>query len=146
MVNYIVVIDVANPELKLLPGLTANISINVQEHDNVLKVLSNAIHFTPSADYMKTLQLPDSLIKKITSLSVASNEIPVPNSYSYIWLKKGDEIYPTLVKNGLFDGNYIEIAGDIKEGEEVITGISGEASTSTTAKNQFMPQMRPPRR
>ncbi len=146
VVNYIVTIDVANPELKLLPGLTANISINVQQHDSVLRVVSNAIHFTPSADYIKTLHLSDSLLKNIASLTVASNEIPAPNTYSYIWLKKGDKIYPKLVKNGLFDGTYIEISGDIKEGEEVITGVSNETAQSSTSKNPFMPQMRPAKR
>ncbi len=147
VVNYIVVIDVANPELKLLPGLTANISVNVAEHDGVFKVPASAIHFTPPTSYASSLQVADSLAKKIALLAVAANEIPAAGSYCYIWVKEGERLHPRLVKTGIFDGANVEIAGDIKDGEEVVTGInSNEANASPTAKNPFMPQMRPPKK
>jgi HlyD family secretion protein len=142
--NYIVVINVANPELKLLPGLTANIIIKVDEHKNVLKAPTNAIHFMPPQDYLNTLKIPDSLMGSIMGLKVANNEIPRPGSRSYVWVKNAQGLQPRLVTMGLFDGAFIEISGGIQRGDEVVTGISTVAAagaTPATANNPFMPKM-----
>src|SRR6185312_2908057 len=47
VVTYNVVIDVANPEQKLKPGMTANLTITIDERNNVLKVANAALRFTP---------------------------------------------------------------------------------------------------
>jgi HlyD family secretion protein len=47
VVTYNVVIDVANPEQKLKPGMTANLTITIDERNNVLKVPNSALRFTP---------------------------------------------------------------------------------------------------
>jgi HlyD family secretion protein len=146
VVNYIVVIDVANPELKLLPGLTANIAINVDQHENVLRVPSNVVHFMPDKTYMTNMGLADTFSKKLIAERLAANEIPQAGTYCYIWVKRQDKLYPERVKAGLFDGNYIEIEGNVRAGDEVVAGINTEAASSPTAKNPFMPQMRPSKR
>jgi len=63
VVNYTVIIDVPNPDRKLLPGMTANITIIVDVAEDVLKVPSAALRFTPPADYIETwmASLPDSV-------------------------------------------------------------------------------------
>ncbi|NOY36463.1 MAG: efflux RND transporter periplasmic adaptor subunit [Chlorobi bacterium] len=63
VVNYIVIIDVPNPDLKLLPGMTANLSIIVDKRENVLRVPSRALSFRPPEDYLKKMveNLPDSV-------------------------------------------------------------------------------------
>jgi len=149
VVNYIVIINVLNPDLKLLPGLTANISIHVLEHDSVLTVPVNALSFTPPADFItKMTNIPDSIktrLMKKTSTQ-ASNESAdgsiKKHKSAFIWIKKGEELIPKKVKTGLSDGNLTEVIGDIKEGDEVVTG-QGTAATiaTTTAKSPFMPQM-----
>lgn len=48
VVTYSVIIDVENPQLKLKPGMTANLSITVDQHDNVLTVPNTALRFTPA--------------------------------------------------------------------------------------------------
>jgi HlyD family secretion protein len=143
VVNYIVVIDVANPELKLLPGLTANISVNIAMHPNVLKVVSNAVHFQPSANVMGKMNIPAAVKSSMDSMKLAANEIPQPGTSCYIWVREGETMRPEMVTAGLFDGSLLEIKGNIKAGDEIITGIENTAST-TAAKNPFMPQM--PRR
>ena len=145
--NYIVVINVANPDLKLLPGLTATTTIQTQHHDHVLKVLVNAIHFNPPLEYMKWIKLPESMIEKTETMKVAGNEIPKAGSSCYLWVKNGDVISPVLVQLGLFDGTFIEVSGNIKQGDEVVTGTGGGAvqATNSTANNPFMPKM-PPRK
>ncbi|MBS1780316.1 MAG: efflux RND transporter periplasmic adaptor subunit [Bacteroidetes bacterium] len=140
VVNYIVVIDVANPELKLLPGLTANISVSIAMHPDVLKVVSNAVHFQPTAEVMTKLNISAMVKSSMDSMKLAANEIPQPGRNCYIWVREGDTMRPELVTAGLFDGSLLEITGNIKAGDEIITGIENTAST-TAAKNPFMPQM-----
>ena len=69
VVNYIVIIDVPNPDLKLMPGMTANITINVNKAENVLKVPVKALSFRPPDFYLNTLmsQLPDSTKDRINT-------------------------------------------------------------------------------
>ena len=67
VVNYIVIIDVPNPDLKLMPGMTANITVIVDKADNVLKVPVKALSFRPPNFYLNDLMsnLPDSTKTKI---------------------------------------------------------------------------------
>ena len=141
--NYTVVINVANPDLKLLPGLTATTTIKTQQHDSVLKVLINAVHFTPPADYLAEEKFPDSTIQKINTKKIGGNEIPKPGNVCYIWILKNNTLVPEPVIAGLFDGTNLEISGNINDGDTVVTGISSVVTNvSTTANNPFMPQMR----
>ena len=151
VVNYIVIIDVPNPDMKLLPGLTANISIHVLEHDSVLRVPASALSFTPPADFIaKMTNIPDSiktrLQKRIKAQAAAESgdgATSKQHKFSFVWVKKGEELFPKKVKAGLSDGNYTEVTGDIKEGDEVVTGQaqSGSSTATQTAKSPFMPQM-----
>jgi HlyD family secretion protein len=149
VVNYIVIINVPNPNLKLMPGLTANISINVLKHDSILKVPANALSFTPPADFIaKMTNISDSvkgrLMKKINAQASAESSDGATKQHknAYIWIKKGEELIPKKVKTGLSDGNFTEVSGDIKEGDEVVTGQVGATTSATqTAKSPFMPQM-----
>jgi HlyD family secretion protein len=138
VVNYTVLIDVENKDLKLLPGLTANISILVNEHDNVLRVPVNALHFSPPANYHNSSRLNDSLRKKITSQD---------NGKKYVWLKQGAEIYPIEVATGLSDGSYTEISGNVKAGDEIVLGVDHEGENKTqSTKNPFMPSFQRPKK
>ena len=56
VVTYNVVIDVDNPEQKLKPGMTANLTITIDERNNVLKVPNSALRFTPQ-DAKRTSEL-----------------------------------------------------------------------------------------
>jgi len=63
VVNYTVIIDVPNEELKLLPGMTANITVLVSEVKDILKVPATALRFSPPQIYIEEMMknLPDSL-------------------------------------------------------------------------------------
>src|SRR4029079_12470624 len=50
VVSYVTIIDVPNPELKLKPGMTANVTVEVARADNVLRVPSAALRFRPTTD------------------------------------------------------------------------------------------------
>jgi len=143
--NYIVVINVPNSDLKLLPGLTANITIKILEHHGVVKVPSNAIHFMPSADYMRSIKLGADAIDTIQSKKIANNEMPAPGAACFVWVRNRDVLSPRKVTVGLFDGTFMEIAGDVKKGEEIVIGNGASQANANTANNPFMPKM-PPRR
>src|SRR5262245_12819766 len=58
VVTYSTVIDVPNPELKLKPGMTANVTIEIARRENVLRVPSAAVRFRPTADIFAALHQP----------------------------------------------------------------------------------------
>jgi len=58
VVTYATVIDVPNPQLKLKPGMTANVTIEIARADNVLRVPAAALRFRPTADMFAALNLP----------------------------------------------------------------------------------------
>lgn len=66
VVNYTVIIDVPNPDMKLLPGMTANCTINIKEEKDILKVPASALTFKPPQEFLDKMMkgLPDSLKKK----------------------------------------------------------------------------------
>ncbi len=149
VVNYVVIVDAPNPELKLIPGLTANINILVQENKNVLKVPSNAINFTPPEEYLESsAAIPDSSKKewlnKLVQNSQKLIEKKADPAMAYVWVKKENDIIPVRVKKGLTDGVFTEVSGDLKKEDEVAIGLNkSQASTvsSSGTQNPFMPKM-----
>lgn len=102
VVTYTVVVAVDNHDLKLKPGMTANVSIITARHENVLCVPNFALKFTPD-----------------------------PNGKKYkeqgIWVILRGKPERISVKTGLSDDSFTEIYSDkIKEGNLVATGIKGE--------------------
>jgi HlyD family secretion protein len=65
VVNYTVIIDVPNPDLKLMPGMTANITVMIQQVQNVTKIPASALKFWPPQDYLDKAmkEYPDSVKK-----------------------------------------------------------------------------------
>lgn len=152
VVNYTVIIDVPNPDLKLLPGMTANITVMIKEVNDILKVPASALKFNPPQEYLEKLKKgindslrlrqgakPDGPMRGLTpGIRQRGEERP---NIARIWIKEGETIRPARVIPGLSDGSYTEVKGNIKEGEEVVTG-SSLAQSSSTAKQQspFAPQ------
>jgi HlyD family secretion protein len=70
VVKYTVIINAPNPDLKLMPGMTANITVKIQEAKDIIKVPASALRFFPSQEYLdKNLsKLPDSVQKFITRM------------------------------------------------------------------------------
>ena len=147
VVNYTVVINVPNPDLKLMPGMTTNISVKVKEHKDVLKVPVNVLHFIPSEEYIKSSKtLPDS-VKTIWEKIMQKNSANVTsaselNKTIYVWVKNGNDIFPKKVKVGISDGNLTEVYGDINENDDVVIGTGSiPGGPPPAATNPFMPKM-----
>jgi len=145
VVNYTVIIEVPNKDRKLMPGLTANIRIRVNEHDNILKVVANALHFSPPPEYPGKVAIPDSILHKSESLTPPLIEDPRKKSF-IVWVKSGPFIYPVRVKTGLSDGLVTEISGNISLGTEVAVGVLAQAAEPSKQQSPFMPKFQPSKR
>jgi HlyD family secretion protein len=110
VVTYDVVVRVANPELLLKPGMTANVSIVTARRDDVIRIPAQALRFVPRVEASKS-----------ASTSSATDPInPTPNR-AKIWVRHGHILKAVEVTTGLNDGNYVEIKGvNLRLGQKVV--------------------------
>lgn len=124
VVTYDVVIDVANPDLKLLPGMTAYVDIVLEERSNVLLVPNAALRFKPTIAKDK---------KAVTANtdSVKTGRKGGRNGMAKVYTVVQGELKDIKFKTGISDGKFTEVLGDeLKEGTSVVVSDS----QSTTAK------------
>lgn len=130
VITYEVVITADNPELKLKPRLTANVTIYTMERENVLTVPNKAFRFIPEAADLEALGLT----------ADASAEV-APAGKRLLWMKEGSRLVPKAVETGNSDSNVTEIVGGVNEGDEIavelITAIP--EMESTAERSPFMP-------
>lgn len=107
VVTYEVVISAPNADLKLKPGLTANVTIYTAERKGVLSVPSKALRFTPQKETIGKMKIVD-----------------VANAKNKVWTIEGNSIVAHKVNIGMTDGTNTQIVGGIAEGTKVITGLN----------------------
>ena len=123
VVTYLVEVSAPNPELQLLPGMTANVRVVTDTFEDVLKVPNAAIRFRPpqSSDDKPAKSRRDDGDK-----SGRANGRPDPSS-STIYVLKNGELQAIPVKTGASDGKMVQVTGEgVTEGMEVVTGIKGD--------------------
>ena len=114
VVTYVVVITVANPELKLKPGMTANVAIEVGRKDNVLKVPKAALRYKPrsdkeESDEPRAMGRPGGMKGK----GDGSQQVFV--------LSAEKKPVPVKIATGLGNDSHVEVlSGGLKEGDKVI--------------------------
>ena len=126
VVTYEVVITADNPDLKLKPRLTANVTIFTDTREDVLVVPNKALRFTPD--------------KKLAG----GKTINDCNSPKKVWTMDATSLTAHPVKTGMSDGSNTEIVSGISEGTEIITetivkGEMPEMSEEGGEQNPFMP-------
>lgn len=124
VVTYEVVISAPNPDLKLKPGLTANVTIFILERDNVLSVSAKALRFTPSE-----------------SLVGPEDEIIDYEGTHKVWTREGKTFKAHAVELGISNGSLTEILNGITEGTQIITDLSigkmpGSSSMSSETSSE----------
>ena len=132
VVTYEVVISADNPDLKLKPRLTANVTIFTLERDNVLTVPTKSLRFVPDAGMLTQLGY---------IVSEAGKEAPAGKRL--VWIKNGQELKPKAVTVGSTSGNMIEIIDGLNEGEELAVDLEASSITpaaeAETERSPFMP-------
>jgi HlyD family secretion protein len=131
VVTYNVVIGVDNNELRLKPGMTANVSIVVERRDNVLKVPNAALRFKPALTRPERVAVPG--VPAAERLQAGkpppSDDANRPGrdakGTSIAWVPRDEmEPRPVEIRTGVTDGNFTElVSGPLKEGDEVIVGL-----------------------
>lgn len=105
VVTYDVIVKVDNPQLKLKPGMTANVSITIETRSNVLRVPNAALRFKPETAAGKSESNQERRMKG-----------------TKVWILEKEKPRPVQVTTGISDGNYTEISsGKLAEGENIIT-------------------------
>lgn len=125
VVTYEVVISAPNKDLKLLPGLTANVTIYTAERVGVLAVPSKALRFSPNA----ALLAPDQTVQD-------------SDAKTKVWQFDGHAFKALPISTGLNGGLMVEVTDGLKEGDKVVVSfeLGAAADAGAEAKsNPFMP-------
>lgn len=111
VITYDVVITVANPQLLLMPGMTATVRVIAAERQNVLRVSDTALRYVPGG--------------------LSASNAPSEESTPGLWLLRDGRPTRVAVTTGLDDDSYSEIvSGSLKAGDNVIVSERSGASTS----------------
>jgi HlyD family secretion protein len=120
VITYDVVVGVDNSQLKLLPGMTANVKILANEIDAALKIPNSALRFRPPEAMLNTQR---------TGFVRAAGKRQDSNGAT-VWIMEEGKPKPIRVKLGITDGVYTAVqSGTLQEGEQVIVGSSGASGS-----------------
>jgi HlyD family secretion protein len=138
VVTYDTVIGVSNPELKLKPGMTANVSIIVAHKDNVLQIKNAALRYRPpDATPVETRKTVTSRAgRPATGRGGGSQQGAQRTVYA---LPSGaSRPEPRQIKTGISDGIMTEVVEGLKEGDRVVTAeLASAAAGPSPPANPF---------
>jgi len=161
VVNYTTVVEVDNKDLKLRPGMTANVSILVAHRDDALKVPSAALRFRPPG--VSKPEKRDSALASAGGSSKSSDKSASPDhkknkhkSERTVYVVPGEGatkepasvngrasgLEPAQVKTGISDGAYTEVLAGLKEGDAVVLGVAAAEARSQSSFNPFVSRKR----
>jgi len=144
VVTYDAVIDVDNSELKLKPGMTANVTFVYAEKRDVLKVVNAAMRFKPPAELLQPPSAPSGGAAAATRAPTSGGAGPagagsrhgrsgptLANDQRQVWVLRGERPQPVTIRIGVSDGSVSEIVeGDLKEGDDVVIDLASGAKPS----------------
>lgn len=138
VVTYPVLVAAPNPDLKLLPGMTASISFQVDHRENVIKIPNAALRFYPLAKHVRPADLPilegnvqasttDDQEAQQTENSLSAIEraqMRKERNRRHVWITEGEFLKAVEVITGLSDSQFTEmVSGSLKKGDLLVTGI-----------------------
>ncbi len=131
VVTYEVIVSASNPDHKLIPGMTANLTIYTLELDNILAIPPKALKFTPTEGEEGN--------KDVTDYEIVSLNKPAPNN---IWILRDNMLVETAVELGVSNGIMQEVTGGLKKGDRVALQYRTKTETSgaKAQQNPFMPK------
>lgn len=131
VVTYEVVIDAPNPDLKLKPGLTANVTIFTLEKDDATAVPTKALRFVPNAELLGEL-----------GLTIDQTEQQAAPGSRELWVKEVTTLRPRRVYAGAASGDMTEITEGLTGSEEIVTGLvtaKPREEAAAIERSPFMP-------
>ena len=137
MVTYEVVVAASNPEHKLIPGLTANLTIYVIREKDLLLLPAQAFKFEPEENPSND---------KLPRPTGTADPSALAKDERYVWVVDGQSLVPTVVKIGESNGIRTQIVSGLADGATVATGYTESAMAKggeEAQRSPFAPQ--PPR-
>lgn len=136
VVTYDTVIGVSNPEQKLKPGMTANVSIVSAHRDEALKIPNSAFR----------VRMPDQTPAAAPRRDPSAGGRPRgggdrperrPERTVYVLAPGASKPTAVTIKTGISDGIATEVLEGLKEGDRVVTGVTESDAAATPATNPF---------
>jgi HlyD family secretion protein len=138
VVTYPVIVSAPNPDLDLLPGMTASLSFQVDQRDDVIKIPNAALRFYPNVKQVRPADVP---ILEGHASSAENNQEEAQQSEKslsaqerskrhkdrhrrHVWVADGDLLRAVEVTTGLSDSQFTEmLSGTLTKGDLLVTGI-----------------------
>jgi len=142
VVTYDTVIGVSNPDLKLKPGMTANVSIIVAHKDNVLQIKNAALRYRPAEAAPAEMSSAKVASGGSTSRTPGGAQRGAArerrSSERTVYVLSGGRPRPVPIKTGISDGVVTEVLDGLKEGDRVITAeLASKSPAASTPANPF---------
>ncbi len=138
VVTYPVVISAPNPDLKLLPGMTADITFQVEQKTAIVRIPNSALRYFPKREHVREedRELLDGVAEQRELSNDSNAELPPASDQAeadrnqrvrHVWVKDGEFLRAIEVVTGISDYKYTElISGDVKSGTELVIGLETE--------------------
>ncbi len=134
VVTYQVVVRAKNPDRKLLPGMTANLSFHIAKHENALRIPNAALRFYPRPEQVRKADrklLEEGIAQSESNEEIAETDAQPSASQKataaqernrrHVWVVEGDFLRAVEVTTGMSDYEYMELVdGNLKEGQKVV--------------------------
>ena len=148
VVSYVTVIDVPNPDLKLKPGMTAAVTIEIGRADDAIKVPNAALRFRPTAEAFEALgqkapeprQRPDGQLASARGPQDGGDagsqrrERGDGTQRNAVWVLAQNTLKRVPVQVGISDGTSTAVtSGDLAPGARVVTGVTTPSTTTAAA-------------
>tara|TARA_B100000686_G_C16740241_1_gene946146 strand:+ start:464 stop:1723 length:1260 start_codon:yes stop_codon:yes gene_type:complete len=135
VVTYPVVVSAPNPELQLLPGMTATVSFDVDERLDVVRIPNSALRFYPDIEQVR--EEDHVVLEGASSKNQASQKgEDEPGSVSerwesrrnrnrrHVWIQEGEQLRAIAVETGVTDSRFSEcLSGELKSGVNLVVRI-----------------------
>lgn len=137
VVTYPVVVASSNADLKLMPGMTADLSFEIKKCDDVIRIPNAALRYFPKIELVREDDKPlldgsryiDQRQSDAAELSAADKaETKRKRNTRHVWIQEADRLRAIEVVVGISDSRFTElVSGDVTEGQELVTGIKPKA-------------------
>ena len=166
VVTYSTIITAPNADLKLKPGMTANIFIFTREVDSAMLISSKDIKFTPDAVLAKQFHVvPDTVEEREVQQQARRNTVnplapprhrhdstsrqidsaPTTGTPAFVWIKYGDSLIEKKITTGLNNDTKVQVLSGLDVTDDVVTGTETAATaakSSGAVRSPFMPARR----
>jgi len=142
VVTYDTVIGVSNPDLKLKPGMTANVSIIVAHKDNVVQIKNAALRYRPAEAAPAEMSSSKAASGGPTSRTPGGAQRGAGRerrpSERTVYVLSGSRPNPVQIKTGISDGVVTEVIEGLKEGDRVVTAeLASKSPAASPPPNPF---------